>query len=164
MAFDAFIKIDGIDGESTDEKHDNWIEVISFDHGVSQTVSSSASSAGGASAERASFQDFTFSKQLDIATPALALACADGTHIDEVTIELCRSGTDKVKFMEYKLTNCLISNVNVTGGSNGSELPTEHVSLNYGKITWEYAKQDRQGGKIAGNMATGWDLQKNCKC
>ena len=27
MAFDAFIKIDGIPGESTDEKHKEWIEV-----------------------------------------------------------------------------------------------------------------------------------------
>ena len=36
MAFDAFIKIDGIDGESTDEKHSDWIEVIKFGPGVKQ--------------------------------------------------------------------------------------------------------------------------------
>jgi type VI secretion system secreted protein Hcp len=166
MAFDAFIKIKDIDGESTDEQHKDWIEVISFNHGVSQQVSTTASSAGGASAERASFHEFIFSKQLDIASPALNLACADGTHIDEIIIELCRAGTDKVKFMEYKLTNCLISGVTITGGGgkNEGELPTESISINYGKITWSYAKQDRSGGKVAGNMATGWDLQKNCKC
>ncbi|WP_353327541.1 type VI secretion system tube protein Hcp, partial [Chitiniphilus shinanonensis] len=27
MAFDAFIKIDGIPGESTDDKHKDWIEI-----------------------------------------------------------------------------------------------------------------------------------------
>jgi type VI secretion system secreted protein Hcp len=166
MAFDAFIKIKDIDGESTDEQHKDWIELISFNHGVSQQVSTTASSAGGASAERASFHEFIFSKQLDIASPALNLACADGTHIDEIIIELCRAGTDKVKFMEYKLTNCLISAVNVSGGGGKGEgdLPTESISINYGKITWSYAKQDRKGGKVAGNMAAGWDLQKNCKC
>jgi hypothetical protein len=29
-AFDSFLKIDGIPGESTDDKHKDWIEVISY--------------------------------------------------------------------------------------------------------------------------------------
>ena len=166
MAFDGFIRIKDIDGESTDEKHEGWIEMLSFGHGLNQKISSTASSSGGASSERASFDQFIFTKQIDIASPALALACADGTHIDEVVVELCRAGTDKVKFMEYKLENCLISNVRVNGGNGGGEgeLPTENVAIAYGKITWSYAKQDRMGGKVSGNMTTGWDLQKNCKC
>ena len=165
MAFDGFIKFKDIDGESTDEKHEGWIEMLSFDHGLIQKVSLTASSSGGATAERVDFREFAFRKQLDIASPALAIACANGSHIDEVVIELCRAGTDKVKFMEYKLENCMISSVKVAGGSgkNIGELPTENVFISYGKIAWSYAKQDRAGGKVAGNMATGWDLQKNCK-
>ena len=76
MAFDTFIKIDGIEGESTDDKHAGWIEVISFDSGVSQRTSATASSAGGGSAERADFDDFSFVKQLDKASPKLAMAFA----------------------------------------------------------------------------------------
>ena len=30
MAFDAFIKLDGIPGESSDDKHKDWIEILSF--------------------------------------------------------------------------------------------------------------------------------------
>lgn len=30
MAFDAFISIDGIDGESTDDKHQGWSEILSM--------------------------------------------------------------------------------------------------------------------------------------
>lgn len=36
MAYDAFIKFDGIDGESLDAKHKNWVDVLSFSWGVSQ--------------------------------------------------------------------------------------------------------------------------------
>ena len=46
MAFDAFIKIDGIEGESTDGKHPEWIEILSFGSGHSQSVSRTASSVG----------------------------------------------------------------------------------------------------------------------
>ena len=38
MAFDAFLKIDGIPGESTDDKHKDWIEVLSFDFGMDAAV------------------------------------------------------------------------------------------------------------------------------
>ncbi len=161
MAFDAFIKIDGIEGESTDDKHSGWIEATNYNFGLSQAVSSTASSSGGASAERASFQDFAFTKQVDKASPLLALACADGTHINTITVELCRAGTDKVKFMEYKLTNCIISSVSNSGG--GGDFPNESLTINFGKVNWAYTVQKREGGGASGNVASGWDLQKNCK-
>jgi type VI secretion system secreted protein Hcp len=160
MAFDAFIKIDGIEGESTDGKHSNWIEMISFSCGVDQKASATASSVGGASAERADFDKFTFSKQLDKASPKLAMACAAGTHINNILVEICRSGDDKVKYMEYKMTNCIVSSVKTTGGG---EFPSENVAIDFGKIEWAYTQQKRQGGGAAGNVPGGWDLQKNCK-
>jgi type VI secretion system secreted protein Hcp len=109
MAFDAFLKIDGIEGESTDAKHQGWIEVRSCDNRITQKVSTTASSAGGATAERATFQDIRLTKLLDKASPKLAIACADGTHINSIVIEFCRAGTEKIKFMEIKLSNCIIS-------------------------------------------------------
>lgn len=36
--FDGFVRIEGISGESSDEKHAGWIEIIDFDMNVSQTV------------------------------------------------------------------------------------------------------------------------------
>src|SRR5512141_296981 len=71
MAFDAFLKIDGVPGESSDDKHKDWIEVLSYSWGVSQPSSGSASTAGGATAERANFSDFSVVKALDKASPKL---------------------------------------------------------------------------------------------
>jgi type VI secretion system secreted protein Hcp len=161
MAFDTFIKIDGIEGESTDDKHAGWIEVVSYTSGVNQKASATASSVGGGSSERADFDDFAFVKQLDKASPKLALACADGTHINTIIVEVCRAGTEKVKYMEYKMSNCIISSVQNAGG--GGDFPSESVTINFGKIEWAYTVQKRQGGGAAGNVAGGWDLQKNCK-
>jgi len=160
MSFDAFINIDNIEGESADEKHPGWIEVIRYGFYLKQTLSSTASSVGGATAERATFHDFHLIKELDKASPKLALACADGTHIDNVVIEVCRAGTDKLKFMEYKLANCIISKVTM---KSGAAFPYEKVKINYGMINWVYTLQNRKGGSAVGNVATGWDLQRNCK-
>jgi type VI secretion system secreted protein Hcp len=161
MAFDVYVKIDGIEGESTDYRHLGWIEVLYFKTHLNQEISSTASSAGGASAERVDFDDFVITKQLDKASPKLASACAAGTHINKIVIEICRAGTDKVKFMEYKLTNCIISKV--TSGGSEKIFPAETFKINFGKIEWCYTQQERQGGGAAGSIACGWSLERNCK-
>ena len=131
MAFDAFIRIDGISRECNDDQHSDWIELLDYSLGVQQRVSAAAGNAGGASAGRADFTELGFSKRTDLATPQLALACADGTHIDTITIDLCRAGKEKVRFMQYKLSNCLISGFS-TAGDDG-ELPVDYVIVNFGR-------------------------------
>lgn len=162
MAFDAFLKIDGIPGECTDDKHKDWIEVLSYSFGVSQPKSGSASTAGGASAERADFNDFSIVKALDKTSPKLFLKCADGTHIKEVKMELCRAGGDKMKYMEYKFSDCIITSVRRGGSAQGGEtLPLEEVSFDYGKVELTYVQQDRATGKEKGSVNAYWDLKAN---
>ncbi len=162
MSFDSYVKIDGIEGESTDSKHSGWIEAIHFSAGVSQTVSITASSAGGATTGRPDIRPVTFCKQVDSSSPKLFQACAAGTHFDKITISVYRSGgEEKVKFLEYEMTNCIICDVSINGGSK--EFPAEDISIDFGKIAVAYVKQRRQGGGPAGRIIAGWDLQKNCK-
>ena len=162
MAFDSFIKIDGIPGESLDDKHKDWIEVLSFDHMMDQPASATASSAGGATAERVNHGTFNFVHHLDKASPKLYEACCTGKHIKEVTFELCRAGGDKLKYMEIKMEQVLVSSVTKAGSSTGEgSFPSESVSLSYGKIKWTYTQQKRQDGTGGGNVSAGWDLTAN---
>lgn len=164
MAFDAFLKIEGIPGESTDDKHKDWIEILSFNYGVTQRASGSASTGGGASAERANFADFSIVKALDKASPKIFEACATGKHIPTVTLELCRAGGDKLKYMEYKLSNVIISSSRPGGTSqSGETLPQEELSFNYGKIELAYTQQKRADGSGGGQVAAGWNLETNKK-
>jgi type VI secretion system secreted protein Hcp len=162
MAFDAFLQIDGIEGESTDSNHQGWIELISYYSDMTQTVSRTDSSAGGASTERVDFNGFGFTKLLDKASPLLALACAAGTHINTIVLELCRSGGDKLTCMQYTMRNCIISSVQ-TSGTYGENFPSEDLEINFGQIGWRYTLQKRAGGGAAGNIAAGWNLEKNTR-
>lgn len=162
MAFDTFLKIDGIPGESTDSKHKDWIEVLHFNSGMRQPASSTKSSSGGAGAERVDIEDFTISKLMDKASPKIYEACCKGTHIKQVTVEMCRAGGDKVKYMEVKMEEAIVSSVTSTGGSQGGDaFPTETVSFNFGKIKWTYTQQKRADGTGGGNVQAGWDLTTN---
>lgn len=154
MAADNFIKIDGIKGESTDDKHKDWIEILSYTFGVSQQKSAAdASATASATSHRADFQKLTIIKHMDIASTPIFKACVKGTTIKEVILELCRAGGDKQKYMEYKLTDAIITNVDTNGA-------TETVKFNFGKIVQTYTKIGRDG-KPAGQQPAGWDLTAN---
>ena len=101
MAFDAFVQIDGIPGESTDAKHSGWIEATKINFGVSQVASATDSSAGGGTTERADFQDFIFDKLVDKATPLLLRDCAKGKVFPKVKMVANRAGGSKTPFLTY---------------------------------------------------------------
>ncbi|MBI3466979.1 MAG: type VI secretion system tube protein Hcp [Planctomycetes bacterium] len=161
MAFDAFIKLDGIPGESTDDKHKEWIEVLSFSHGASQASFGSRSTGGAAGSQRADLTDFSFVKALDKTSPKLFLSCVKGDHIKEVTFHLNRATGDKQKYMEYKMTDVLISGYRPGGSSQSSDLPLEEVSLNFAKIEHIYTETDHKTGKPKGDVKTWWDQSEN---
>jgi type VI secretion system secreted protein Hcp len=159
MADDTFLKINGIDGESTDDKHMGWIEVLSYSWGVSQSESrASISATGGAAGGRADFQDLSIVKALDKSSPKLYLACAKGDHLQDVTLELCRAAGNKEKYMEFKLTNVIVSSASLGGGGGGE--PTESITFNFGKIEATYTQIARDG-QTKGHVPMNWDLAKN---
>jgi len=160
--FDAFLKINGIEGESQDDKHKNQIEILSFSFGASQTATGAASSGGARSAERVNLSDFSIVKALDKASPKLFLHCCNGKHIPDVTLELCRATGDKQPYAEYKMTDVMISSYRPGGASHGGEaLPMEEVSFNYAKIEFKYTATDHKTGKSAGDVKANWDQVAN---
>jgi len=162
MAFDAFLKIATVPGECTDDKHKDWIEILSFSWGVSQPGSGSSSTGGARSAERVDIQDFSIVKVADKASPKLFLACCKGEHINEVKVELCRATGDKSKYLEYKMSDVIISSVRKGGAAQGGEtLPMEEVAFNFGKLEMTYTETDHQTGRPKGDVKAHWDLVAN---
>ncbi|EIT69356.1 MULTISPECIES: Hcp family type VI secretion system effector [Hydrocarboniphaga] len=163
MSFDAFIQLDGIKGESTDDKHKDWIEILNFSFGASQPQSGTVSSAGNLGAARVNLQNFNFLHHLDLASPKLFEACVTGQTIKSAIVNLNRAGGDKGKYMEYKLTDVIVTSVGKGGDSKAeSDVPVESVSLAFGKIELIYTKIGIDG-RAAGNTSAGWDLKANKK-
>ena len=160
MAVDMFMKIEGIDGESTDDGHGKWIELESFSHGVSQAVSA-ASGTGGRTGGRADFQDFTVVKTVDTSTPDLNIYCASGKHIPKIEVEICLASDKKHCFLKYTMEDVVVSSVRPGGSSAGAEnKPLEELSLNYGKIKWAYTPIDHKGNP-GSKVDRTWNLETN---
>src|SRR5215471_10410507 len=91
IMFDAFLKISTIPGESTDDKHKDWIEILSYHWGTSQAAAGAHSMTGAHTGQRVDISDFSVVKQLDKTSPKLFQSCCTGEHIGDVTLELCKA-------------------------------------------------------------------------
>src|SRR5215510_11910434 len=159
-AVDYFLKIDGIEGESTDKSHKNSNQVESFSFGESQTGSASHGIGGGAG--EVQMQDFHFVKKLDRASPSLFLACATGQHIKKAELFCRKAGGKQEEFLKVTLSDLIVSSYQ-TGGSGGSDLiPLDQISVNFSKLEMEYKPQN-DDGSVAGPVKAGYDLKANVK-
>jgi type VI secretion system secreted protein Hcp len=163
MAVDVYLQIEGIKGESNDDKHKDWIECTTAVWSVLQPKSATASTSGGHTAERCEHGDLVITKLADLSSPVLLQTCSAGKTIPKARVEFMRADGQgqRIKYYEVELENVLIGAV--VPSIKAGELLTEHVSLKYGKVKWKYTQQKISGG-AGGNVAGGWDLSTNRIC
>jgi type VI secretion system secreted protein Hcp len=156
---DYFLKIDTIEGEAKDAAHGGEIDVMSWSWGEANSGSSSIG--GGAGAGKVMMQDFNFTMRSNKASPHLLLACASGKHFPKAVLTCRRAGEEQQEYLVVTFTDILVSSYQ-SGGSMGDVVPVDSISLNFGKIEYQY-KPQKQDGKLDSAQKVGWDLKLNKK-
>jgi type VI secretion system secreted protein Hcp len=157
MAFDSFIKIGDIPGESTEPK--DWIQVESFHWGATQPVNMkagiSALTGGGVN-----LSEFSFVKKVDKASPKLFVSCCKGDPIAKIEFQCQKSVGKPQVYLKYTFENAMISSVRPGGSSHGSDdVPLEEVSFAFTKFESVYTPLDEKSNP-QGNVSTSFNLAK----
>src|SRR5438132_10298110 len=110
-SFEVFLKIEGIEGDSTASNHENEINVLTFNIGVLN----SGTFVGGGGGGKAKFTDLTVFKFIDKASPQLFVASASGNFIPSATLVVRKSAPNPFPIYRLVLDNVLITSVNNSG-------------------------------------------------
>lgn len=159
MAFDVFLEIKGIAGESTDKAYAGKIEVLSTSLGASNPATV-GSGVGGASGGRVTWSSIAVSVKESKATAKLLEHVCNGKHIDDATFTYCRATGDKSVFLVIKLTKVFVESVQHSSSAGGDDRPSVSFSLAYGKIEYTYTQYGTDGKKI-GDAKTSWNVETN---
>jgi type VI secretion system secreted protein Hcp len=160
MAFDAFLKLDTITGESTDTTFAGCMEIFSFSLGAANPVTISSASGGGGGG-KASLSSLNFTKKTDSASPNLYQTCVTGAHLATGTLVLRKAGGTALVYLTYGLQVVYVDSVQWSGSTGGDDTPTESVSLTFGALTIDYQPQDNTGAPKGGAIHGGWNVQTN---
>lgn len=150
----AFIKMEGIVGEATDQGHKDWIIIQSMSTSIHRSIPSGAKDQQRTKGET-SLGDIQLVRQLDKSSTKLQEACAAGKFFKTVEIEFCTVVKDKQEpYLKYKLYDVIVSSYSMHGDASGNPLPSEQVSLGYSKVDWTYVVVDPKTGDKKGEVAT----------
>ena len=159
-ATDYFLELDGIKGESSDQKHKGTIDIESFSWGL--RTKTSGQSGGGGGAGKVSFHDISIKKPVDSSSPKLFLACATGQHIEKAVLYVRKSGGQQVEYLKITLTDVLVSSYNVGSQEPKGPGEVESVSFNFAKMEQQYVPVNPDGSSGA-PVKAGYDVKANKK-
>lgn len=134
-----YLKYDGIDGEATHEDHKKWIEVGSLQFGIGRGIASPSGSTANRESSQPSVSEVVVTKQLDGSSSKLFTESATGAAGKKVEIHLVSTGSPGNTYVEYTLTDSLISGYSV---SSGGDRPSESISINFTKIEFKQTPYD----------------------
>lgn len=155
---DYFLKIDGIDGESVDDKHKGEIELLHFNW--SQTNTGSSGIGSGQGTGKVHKEDISCVKRFDKASAHLFLHSAVGTHIKKAVLVARKAGTKgQQEYLTITFEDVLISHYQITG-DNEQVIPTDNFSLNFAKMTFSY-KEQKEDGSLGGDIKKVYNYAKN---
>ena len=153
---DYFLKIDGIQGESTAAKHKGEIEIQAWNWGEHLA---GAPAGGGGGSGKVQMDAFHAMARTSIASPKLFLACASGQHIKEAVLTAVRRKKGKSQnYLIIKLTDVIVSSYQI--GAKEQSTPVDAFDLEFGKIEVEYSPL-KDDGSLDAPVTAGWDVKTN---
>ncbi|MGH1369531.1 MAG: Hcp family type VI secretion system effector [Maritimibacter sp.] len=160
MAIDSFLELsNNIKGEAQDDKHKDWIDVLSWSWGMSQ--SGTTHMGMGAGGGKVNVQDITLSKYVDAATHDLIKRCCSGEHIEKGQLVVRKAGgSAPIDYLKIDMKDIMITNYQTGGMKDGLDRVQETLTLNFRSFEVTYTKQEANGGAGPESQA-GWEIAEN---
>lgn len=137
---DIFLKLQDIQGDSTDEAHRGEIRVQSY----SQSVQNSATfGTGGASAGKATCGDIVITKTIDKSSPGLIMKVLTGASIPTGTLSFRRAGSERrgPDYYTVQLTDIRVNAVEQSSATTSDVGVVELIRLKVRQFRLTYYSQ-----------------------
>lgn len=157
---DIFLKLDGINGESTDARHAREIEILSYTQTFSGPFAHSTPNTGAAAGKTVCGPVIVM-KYVDVSSPDLILNAANGRHIPRAVFTFRRPGKDLAEYYKVTLEDVIILEVEQSDSKLNFPNPAppraiEKVSLIGRRFLFEYTATTATGASGA-RPKSGWD-------
>ena len=152
-----FLNFDGINGDSQDAQHTDWINILTVNWNIS--VAKTIDDGSGKTAPEPVFSDINWTQEQDSSFPSLFDNISNGTLIKSAEVDFTTPGGkgDRVyfqlEFEDVQLTNLSLS-------ADGLAPPLISGAFSFGKVVVTYLPQDETGKELPPLSAV-YDLVKN---
>lgn len=153
----AFMRLKGIDGESIDPNHVNWIVIESMSSAIQRSIRDVDARGMERVRGRTSTPDVVVFRYLDKSSAQLFQSCVNGDYYESVDIHFCKRGLDYTYFndesqeafttklsdfqqtyLKYRLFDVVVRSYSFHGSAHSLPRPCEAITISYRVVEWEY--------------------------
>jgi type VI secretion system secreted protein Hcp len=159
MGYFAWLKVTGMNGTSSEERHSDMIEILEYSWGETTDAFAIFNAMGAVSPD---YSDFTFVFWWDqIASTKLLRACTKGEIIEEAVLTVhSRYPATEYDFITIRLWNVIVSSFQTKGNVFEGEQPLVEISLAFKRFDI-FACRILATGAVADTYHFAWDYETN---
>ncbi|MQP66257.1 Hcp1 family type VI secretion system effector [Niveispirillum sp. SYP-B3756] len=136
-----YMQIEGIAGDATHQNHVQWTDIKTLQWGVSRHMNTLAGATSNREGSEPSVGEVTLTKTSDSSSVKLFSQSCSGRNGVTTKIHIVSSGNPGDTYIEFTLTNTLISSYNIVATN---DRPEEQITLNFTKVEMKYIPYDSQ--------------------
>jgi type VI secretion system secreted protein Hcp len=150
------MKLPNINGNVSTKGYENWVELNDVQFAAQRKISQNVGRPTDRETGAPRLSEVSVTKSPDKSSPLLLEALLKGKALEQVTIAVCRNGSDPKLTAQYTLHDVMLSHYEERINS-ASEHADEYLSLSYSKIEKRYVPYNSQGTAGAA-ISSGYDL------
>jgi type VI secretion system secreted protein Hcp len=139
---DTFLRLADIKGESTDIKHKDQIDILSFTQSFINSPDLSAGGGGGAG--KVQCGAITMMKSIDKSSPALLKGVITGQHFKDALISFADNRTGSPDYYTIGLTDVFVTELSQSDAQDPNRI-FEKLVLNAAAFEFKYTPQNLKG-------------------
>ena len=155
---DTFLRLGDIKGESTDSKHKDQIDILSFTQSFINSFEI-GSSGGGGGAGKVQCGAVTMMKNIDKSSPLLLKGVATGQHFKDGVISFQSETKNQSEYYSITMTDVFVTELTQTDAQDPNRI-FEKLVLNAQSFEFKYTPTNIKGG-IAAPVLFKWDCASN---
>jgi len=156
MAVNAFLRLEGVSGESTQRGHERWMELQGWDWEVE--AESSWTKGGGASVGKPRPGALTWTHHFDLSSIALLGRIATGGSFATAELHVAKTTGKAVPetYLAATMQSAYVTKVATSATEEGTI--TQLVSMVFKHIAIDYRVQDDKAGGLGAPATFAWDI------
>jgi type VI secretion system secreted protein Hcp len=132
-AVDAYLKIEGVKGDST--AHKDWIDLTSWQWGATRGQAGGSLREAIVAANTPNVHQVTITKAIDVASLWFKQCVAKGCHAPTAQLMMRKAGGEQTRYVVYMFNDVMVSHYAVGGGG---DRPSETVTLKFASLKLQY--------------------------
>lgn len=141
----SYMNIQNIEGDVTAKGHENWIEIKAIQFNTERQLNTQPGRIRDREGNRPYISEFIILKDMDNTSPLIFAESCVGKAKPQIKIHLCTTGDEITPYMEYVLSNVIISAYSIDSSDqndSNSHYPNEIIRLNFDKVEMKYTPFD----------------------